>query len=174
MNVERMLRMIAGFMILLSVALGHLVDPRWYWFHRREPAAIGVYELVPDDDDPAQGRDARIEVMPKQKAQIPEAFLESIAQRFRAMGEPSRLRILQELMAGERSVKALVEATGMTQSNTSRHLQALYEAALVGRRKAGLEVIYFVADPMVEQLCELMCSSERRRLEEAWREAQHA
>lgn len=112
--------------------------------------------------------------MSKQKAQIPEMFLESIAQRFRAMGEPSRLRILQELMAGERSVRAIVEATGMTQSNTSRHLQALHEAALVGRRKVGLEVIYFVSDPMVEQLCELMCSSERRRLEEAWREAQHA
>jgi hypothetical protein len=32
MNVERMLRMIAGFMILLSVTLGHLVDERWYWF----------------------------------------------------------------------------------------------------------------------------------------------
>ena len=102
---------------------------------------------------------------------IPEAFLESIAQRFRAMGEPSRLRILQELMARERSVKSVVEATGLTQSNASRHLQALYDAALVGRRKAGLEVIYFVADPMVPQLCGLMCSSERVRLEAAWKEA---
>ncbi len=102
---------------------------------------------------------------------IPEAFLSSIAQRFRVMGEPSRLRILQELMSSERSVSGLVEALGLTQSNTSRHLQALFEASLVGRRKAGLEVIYFVSDPMVERLCELMCSSERRRLEEAWREA---
>jgi DNA-binding transcriptional ArsR family regulator len=113
-------------------------------------------------------------VVKKQKTTIPDAFLESIAQRFRAMGEPSRLRILQELMQGERSVKALVEALGMTQSNTSRHLQALFEAALVGRRKSGLEVIYFVFDPMVFQLCELMCSSERTRLEAAWKEAQLA
>lgn len=108
----------------------------------------------------------------KTKPPIPEAFLDSIAQRFRAMGEPSRLRILQELMQGERSVKALVETLAMTQSNTSRHLQALFDASLVGRRKSGLEVIYFVADPMVETLCELMCSSERRRLEAAWQEAQ--
>ncbi len=106
-----------------------------------------------------------------QKAAIPDAFLESIAQRFRAMGEPSRLRILQELMTGERSVKSLVEATGLTQSNASRHLQALYDAALVRRRKAGLEVIYFVSDPVVERLCTLMCSSERLRLEIAWKDA---
>lgn len=90
------------------------------------------------------------------------------------MGEPSRLRILQELMMGERSVKALMEVLGMAQSNTSRHLQALYEAALVNRRKAGLEVIYFVADPLVERLCDLMCSSERKRLEDVWKEANHA
>jgi DNA-binding transcriptional ArsR family regulator len=113
-------------------------------------------------------------VVKGQKAPIPEAFLDSIAQRFRAMGEPSRLRILQELMQGERSVKSLVDALGFTQSNTSRHLQALYEASLVGRRKSGLEVIYFVVDPMVERLCELMCSSERSRLEAAWKEAQIA
>jgi DNA-binding transcriptional ArsR family regulator len=108
------------------------------------------------------------------KVPIPDAFLDSIAQRFRAMGEPSRLRILQELMLGERSVKSLVAALGMAQSNTSRHLQALYDASLVGRRKSGLEVIYFVADPLVERLCELMCSSERKRLEDAWKEANHA
>jgi ArsR family transcriptional regulator len=105
------------------------------------------------------------------KTAIPEQFLESIALRFRAMGEPSRLRILQALMAGERSVSGLVQALGLTHSNTSRHLQALYEARLVGRRKNGLEVIYYVADPIVAHLCELMCNSERERLEAAWREA---
>ena len=47
-------------------------------------------------------------------------------------------------------------------------------AALVGRRKVGHEVIYFVEDPLVEKLCELMCSSERLRLEAALREANHA
>ncbi len=125
-----------------------------------------------DDDDFAQGwREGIIRAVELQKVAIPEAFLESIAQRFRAMGEPSRLRLLQELMLGQRSVKLLVEATGLTQSNASRHLQALYDASLVGRRKAGLEVIYFVTDPLVEQLCGLMCTSERIRLEAAWKEA---
>ncbi len=112
--------------------------------------------------------------MPVKSVPIPDVFLESISQRFRAMGEPSRLRILQELLQGERSVTALVGATGMGQSNTSRHLQALFEASLVGRRKVGLEVIYFVEDPLVEKLCELMCSSERQRLDATLREAKHA
>jgi len=108
----------------------------------------------------------------KTKASIPDALLDSIAQRFRAMGEPSRLRILRELMQGGKSVSHLVESTGLTQSNTSRHLQTLFESVLVARRKSGLEVIYYVSDPMVEQLCELMCTSELKRLESAWKQAQ--
>ena len=112
--------------------------------------------------------------MKKQTKAIPEAFLDGVAKRFRAMGEPSRLKILQGLMGGERSVSALVEEIGLSQSNTSRHLQALHEAALVGRRKVGLEVIYFISDPMLEDLCRLMCSSERSRLEAAWKHAHNA
>ena len=128
-----------------------------------------------DDDDTEETRGSGIiKSMGTSPPSIPDAFLESIAQRFRAMGEPSRLRILQELMQGERSVKALTESTGMGQSNTSRHLSALYESSLVGRRKAGLEVIYFVADPLVHKLCELMCSSERLRLQAALKDANHA
>jgi len=129
---------------------------------------------VSDDDDSEESRSQGIIIVVKKIQTIPEAFLEGIAKRFRAMGEPSRLRILQGLMLGEKSVSVLVEETGLTQSNTSRHLQALFEASLVGRRKVGLEVIYFIADPMLERLCELMCSSERSRLEAAWTGAQHA
>lgn len=32
MNLERMLRMIAGIVVMASVALGHFVSPNWYWF----------------------------------------------------------------------------------------------------------------------------------------------
>lgn|GEM_PF-648762 len=128
---------------------------------------------MPDDDILNEAWSEGIVVIVKKiKASIPDALIDSIAQRFRAMGEPSRLRILRELMQGEKSVSQLVESTGLTQSNTSRHLQALFESALVARRKFGLEVIYYVSDPMVEQLCELMCSSELKRLESAWKQAQ--
>ncbi len=99
------------------------------------------------------------------KHSLPEAFLDSIAQRFRALGEPTRLRILKQLMDGESSVSALEETLGLPQSNTSRHLQALYDSNLVNRRKSGLEVIYFIDDPLISRLCEIMCESELQRLE---------
>ena len=57
--------------------------------------------------------------------------LELVAARFRAMGEPLRLRILQELEGGERSVSALAESVESTQPNVSKHLKILQDAGLV-------------------------------------------
>ena len=83
--------------------------------------------------------------------------LEAIASRFRALGEASRLRIVQVLQGGERSVGQLVQLTGLSQPNVSRHLQVLVTAKLVGRRKAGLQVLYRVVDENLGQLCLLIC-----------------
>ena len=57
MTLERYLRLIAGAFVLLSLALGYWVSPYWFFFHsfrRLEPIPIRIYELVPDDDIPAQ------------------------------------------------------------------------------------------------------------------------
>ena len=97
----------------------------------------------------------------------------TIAQRFRVMGEPSRLRILQELLSGARSVGALVDILAMSQSNTSRHLQALFDAGLVARQREGSEVIYRIGSPVVGRLCALMCTSELKRVERAWKQMQN-
>ncbi len=86
-------------------------------------------------------------------------MIELVARRFRMLGEPQRLRILQALECGEKSVNDIVEALQGNQSNISRHLQALYDAGIVGRRRAGTAVIYSIADPMVFRLCELVCRS---------------
>jgi DNA-binding transcriptional ArsR family regulator len=101
-------------------------------------------------------------------AAIPGAMLESIATRFRAMGEPMRLRILQVLLSGDLGVTELAGRLDATQSNTSRHLKALHDAALVARRKVGLEVIYYIADPVVPELCRLMCDREEARAREVF------
>lgn len=82
-----------------------------------------------------------------------------IARRFAVLAEPMRLRLLQALMPGELAVGALVEATGGTQANISRHLQTLADAGIVGRRKEGLQVFYSIVDPSIVDLCELVCSS---------------
>jgi DNA-binding transcriptional ArsR family regulator len=94
----------------------------------------------------------------------PEA-MEMVAARFRVLGEPLRLRILQALEAGERSVTELTEAVGSTQPNVSKHLKILQEAGLVARRQEGNTVYCSIADRSVFELCETVCSSMRRRLE---------
>ncbi len=83
--------------------------------------------------------------------------LEHIAERFRILSEPMRLRILAGLKDEERSVTDLVEITGSTQANISRHLQALRQAGIVSRRKKGTWVFYSIADPTVFELCRCVC-----------------
>lgn len=90
--------------------------------------------------------------------------LELIAARFRVLGEPSRLALLLALEAGERHVGQLVQTTGLTQANVSRHLQTLTEAGLLARRKAGSFVFYFVADRDIFKLCDAVCGSLQKRL----------
>lgn len=86
------------------------------------------------------------------------------------LGEPQRLRILQVLEEGEKTVGEIVEALEGNQPNISKHLQALNDAGLVARRREGTTVFYSIADPMVLKLCQLVCRSvseeARQRLEE--------
>jgi DNA-binding transcriptional ArsR family regulator len=91
------------------------------------------------------------------RREVTPELLAHVAGRFRALGEPARLAILHELEDGERSVTELVEATGMAQGNLSKHLQQLFAAGFVTRRRDGLFVLYSVADDHVLALCELMC-----------------
>lgn len=93
-----------------------------------------------------------------------DAALELIAARFRALGEPSRLRLIRQLEQGESNVTSLLAATGLSQANASRHLQTLTDAGILGRRREGLHVIYFIADPQIPELCDLVCGGLERRL----------
>jgi DNA-binding transcriptional ArsR family regulator len=80
-----------------------------------------------------------------------------VAERFKALGEPARLRILSALRGGEKTVTELMDETGMGQANVSKHLQMLHGLGFVGRRKEGLFVFYRLADEDVFRLCDLMC-----------------
>jgi ArsR family transcriptional regulator len=98
--------------------------------------------------------------MPKAKARtMSEDALLLVARRFAVLSEPMRLRLLHALFDGEKAVNSLVEATGGTQANISRHLQTLADAGLLSRRKEGLQVFYSIADPSIFQLCEVVCGS---------------
>jgi DNA-binding transcriptional ArsR family regulator len=98
-------------------------------------------------------------------------MIDLVARRFRSLGEPTRLRILQFLEAGERSVNDIQESVGSTQSNVSRHLAALYEAGMVARRREGNLVLYSIADPMVFELCALVCGSAVRKAQQDFEDA---
>lgn len=82
--------------------------------------------------------------------------LEQIAARFRALGEPMRLRILQAVCKEPRSVNDIVEATGSTQANVSKHLALLAAAGILEREKDGQRVFYGVKDKLAVKLCELV------------------
>jgi ArsR family transcriptional regulator len=97
--------------------------------------------------------------MAKNKRPLGDEALVLVARRFAVLAEPMRLRLLQALIAGEKSVGALAAEASGTQANVSRHLQTLAEAGLVSRRKEGLQVFYAVADPSIFELCELVCGS---------------
>ena len=91
------------------------------------------------------------------RARMTPGTMDLVAERFRALGEPARLGILQALRDGERCVSELEADTGLNQANLSRHLQVLSATGMVRRRKDGLFVYYALADANVLRLCELMC-----------------
>jgi DNA-binding transcriptional ArsR family regulator len=100
----------------------------------------------------------------------PEA-VELIAERFRVLGEPLRIRLLQALIEKERTVGELVELVGSTQPNVSKHLRILQEAGIVGRRQDGNSVYCYIADPTVFDLCNTVCDSLEARFNQVARMA---
>ena len=97
---------------------------------------------------------------------FPEALTERIAQRFRLLGEPARLRLLAALSAqGEMNVQELVEATGIHQANASKHLKAMAQDGLLNRAKSGLFVYYSIRDASLQGIFLLVTGQLRQELE---------
>ena len=84
--------------------------------------------------------------------------LEQVAARFKLLGEPMRLKILQALCRGPRTVNGIVAATGSTQANVSKHLALLAAGGVLTRKKQGQCVYYGMKDRLVMRLCELVHS----------------
>ena len=95
---------------------------------------------------------------------LPDELVELIARRFRVIGEPMRIRLLDRLREGEATVNELSEALGASQQNVSKHLTVLAEAGILGRRKAGTHVFYRIVDEGVFALCEQVCGAVEQQL----------
>ncbi len=92
---------------------------------------------------------------------------ELIARRFRALADPTRLRILDILRhRDEASVGEMTELLGTSQQNVSKHLRALQAEGFVRRRKQGTSSIYRIADPAVLGLCDRLCEAMESQLAE--------
>jgi ArsR family transcriptional regulator len=90
--------------------------------------------------------------MARRAIQVSSPALGRLASKFKALSEPTRLKLLLALQGGERTVSELVRAIGTSQGNISRQLQVLCEVGLLRRRKAGLNVYYNIADRRIFQL----------------------
>ena len=97
---------------------------------------------------------------------LPDSLLELIAQRFRVLSEPSRIKLLDLLRDGPASVQQLTKASGFSQQNVSKHLGILHQAGILSREKRGTSVVYAIADESVFELCDHVCGGLRRQLAE--------
>lgn len=80
-----------------------------------------------------------------------------VAERFKVLGEPARLQIMNALRGGELTVTELVERTGLGQANVSKHLRTLHDLGFITRRKEGLFVYCALEDRAVFKICDIMC-----------------
>lgn len=96
---------------------------------------------------------------------LPDDVIELIAERFRTLSEPTRIKLLDRLREGEASVLELTELIGTTQQNLSKHLGVLQRAGIVARRKQGNFAYYRIVDEGVFVLCEAVCGSVAQQVE---------
>ena len=92
---------------------------------------------------------------------LPEQLVDLIAQRFRVLGEPMRIKLLDRLRDGEATVGELQAAL-----DVSKHLGVLLQAGMVSRTKQGTSSVFAIADEGVFELCEHVCGGLRRQLSE--------
>ena len=84
---------------------------------------------------------------------------ERMAARFRALGDPTRLRILERLFRSPASVGEILGEVGGTQANVSKHLAVLRSGGLVRRHREGSRTIYRIGDASLERICAAVCDA---------------
>jgi DNA-binding transcriptional ArsR family regulator len=86
-----------------------------------------------------------------------DRLFEVVSGYFGLLAEPTRLKILNTICDGERSVSDIVERVGSSQTNVSRHLNLMYGRGVLKRRRDGATVYYSISDPNVVTLCRTAC-----------------
>lgn len=102
----------------------------------------------------------------RDKTSKPPEYLAPVADYFKVLSEISRLQILSCLREGAMNVSEIGEATGLGQANLSKHLKMLTEAEILSRQPQGVAVYYEIQDPMIFELCELVCDRLYERMQQ--------
>jgi DNA-binding transcriptional ArsR family regulator len=87
-----------------------------------------------------------------------DEVFEMAAEIFRVMSAPMRLKIISSLCNGEKNVTQLLEEIDTTQPNMSQHLNTLYTAGVIGRRREGVQIFYRIINDRVVTLCRAVCT----------------
>lgn len=87
-----------------------------------------------------------------------DEVFEMAAEIFRVMSAPMRLKIISSLCNGEKNVSELLAGIDTTQPNMSQHLNTLYQAGVLGRRREGVQIFYRIINDRVVTLCRAVCT----------------
>lgn len=87
-----------------------------------------------------------------------DAHFETAAELFRVMSAPMRLRIINALCSGEKNVGQLLSLIDTTQPNMSQHLNTLYQAGIVAKRREGVLIFYRIIDSRIVSICNAVCN----------------
>ncbi len=102
----------------------------------------------------------------KWNLRMPEEMLTAVANRFKLLSEPMRLRILRTLCENERTVQEIVNEISASQANVSKHLALMHDNGIVNRRKDGLKCYYSIADDSIIFACYLISKSVVENLQD--------
>jgi DNA-binding transcriptional ArsR family regulator len=101
---------------------------------------------------------ARRQAIEKADSGESDEVFELAAEIFRVMSAPMRLKIISSLCHGEKNVTQLLEAINTTQPNMSQHLNTLFQAGVIGRRREGVQIFYRIINDRVVTLCRAVCT----------------
>ncbi len=93
----------------------------------------------------------------KDAALEPDQVFEQAADLFKLMAAPMRLKIISSLCNSEKNVGQLLGEIQTTQPNMSQHLNTLFQAGVLGRRREGVQIFYRIVDERAAQMCRAVC-----------------
>jgi DNA-binding transcriptional ArsR family regulator len=95
--------------------------------------------------------------------QLRPELIPRVVERFKALSDESRLRLLLLLKSGPANVSELVRGSGIAQASVSKHLGVLKQAGLVECEPVANRCVYRIADATLFEMCEIVCEGVLRQ-----------